>query len=342
VVTKPPQHAKQASARVPWADAARAFCIILVVVGHVIAGFRDGKLIPEQGILIDAFYLIFTFHMPAFFVLSGLFAASSVKHHPRKFLSNLWPKLAYPYFLWATIQILVINLAGNNLNHPTAFDPHEFLSLVWGNISQFWFLKTLFLFHVAYFLFNRYSNDKLLFLLFFIVLRGCDELFLLPETLRTVCGFGIFYALGIALSEKSLDWPSHCRFPLLWAGIFGAIWLVFAVAAMTDNEPVIAAARLRGSLLPASIMGTLFVIALSGSRYIERIKPLLYVGQRTLPIFLLHVMFVAGTRIFFVKILGVSGIAVIMPSAILAGLLGPLAVLESARRFRVQRVLGLG
>ena len=54
------------------------------------------------------------------------------------------------------------------------------------------------------------------------------------------------------------DWPSRCRFSLLWVGVFGFLWFVFATASLSIHDPIVGGSPLRGSLLPASIAGSLF------------------------------------------------------------------------------------
>ncbi len=112
-----------------------------------------------------------------------------------------------------------------------------------------------------------------------------------------------------SLFRNFIDWPSRCRFSLLWVGIFGFLWFVFATASLSVHDPIVGGGPLRGSLLPASIAGSLFVFVLSGSKYIENINALLYIGRNTLPIFCLHVLFVAGTRIVLAKLFGISEMA---------------------------------
>ena len=298
--------------RTHWIDVARALCIILVVIGHAIDGSVDAHLASPDGLWANTGYLIYTFHMAAFFVLSGLVVQSSVEKNPEKFTKNLFLRIAYPYFLWASIQICTINVFSSVLNHPFPFEPKEFLNLVWGNVSQFWFLKALFIIHVIYLALRKHL-DNLSFLLLFLALRGCTELFELPGTMAQICGFGIFYALGLVFSKQAMNWRADCRRPILWALGLGCAWTVFAATSLQSNEPVIAGDQLRGSLLPASITGCLFIFALAGTKYLERSKFLQYIGQRTLPVYLLHIFFVAGTRILFTKILHVTDVAVIVP-----------------------------
>jgi fucose 4-O-acetylase-like acetyltransferase len=326
--------------RIAWIDAARGFCIVLVVIGHAIGGLMGAGMVTQQSILGNINYFIYTFHIPAFFVISGMLAPSSVSKDPKKFLNNNFKYLLYPYLLYGTIQILIMNYFSNYLNTPIPFDPFEFLNLFIGSPSQFWFLKILFFVHVAYLISRKYSTDRW-FLLLAIILRGCVELFALPAEISKFSQFVIFYALGAVFSGEVLNWPSRSRFPLVWAVVFGSFWILFAATSLSENDPILGG-RLRGSLLPASIAGCLFIFALSGVKFIEYFKPLLYIGRNALAIFCLHVLFVAGSRIVFVKIFGASEVSLILPAVILAGIAGPLAFVQIAERFRLRAALGLG
>jgi hypothetical protein len=64
--------------------------------------------------------------------------------------------------------------------------------------------------------------------------------------------------------------------------------------------------------------------------------------RNTLPIFCLHVLFVAGTRIVLAKLVGISEVMLILPAAIFAGIAGPLMIVAIAERYRLRSALGLG
>src|SRR5690606_26359399 len=64
LVSKIPEVGKMAKARLTWVDAAKGFLMILVVVGHY-----SGPTMTDFPFI----KYIYWFHMPAFFILSGLF-----------------------------------------------------------------------------------------------------------------------------------------------------------------------------------------------------------------------------------------------------------------------------
>ena len=62
-----------------WVDYAKAIGIILVVYGHVARGVFNAGLPMDEGefVLVDS--IIYSFHMPLFFFLSGLFFRFAAK-----------------------------------------------------------------------------------------------------------------------------------------------------------------------------------------------------------------------------------------------------------------------
>jgi hypothetical protein len=81
-----------------------------------------------------------------------------------------------------------------------------------------------------------------------ITLHGCADLLPLPGEIATFGAFAIYYALGVIFSEESINWLSRCRFPLIWAGVFGLLWIAFSSIAFSEDIPVIGG-QLHNSLL---------------------------------------------------------------------------------------------
>lgn len=325
--------------RIGWIDSARGICIFLVVVGHVIGGIKGARLADDASALGAVYYYIYTFHMAAFFVLSGLIAKQSVSKNKQKFLTNLFKHILYPYFLYSILTILIMNIFSNYLNTPLQFNLTEFSTIITGHVSLFWFLKTLFFIHLLYLILTKYLSAQG-FLLLSIALHGFPDLVPLPEDLSEFSTFAIYYALGIVFSDNALNWPSRCRFPLLWAGICGALWLWFATLARAQGVPS-QGGHLNNLMFPAAVTGILSVFALSGVQFIQNNPLLQYFGKHSLAIFCLHILFVSGARIMLMKLLAISAIPLIFPLTLLAGIAGPLLIVKAAERCHIRSVIGL-
>ncbi|MCB1579657.1 MAG: acyltransferase [Rhodospirillales bacterium] len=314
---------------------------MLVVIGHVIGGLRDAQLVPIDGILVQIFNYIYTFHMPAFFFLSGMFASSLEKKDGKKFAKDLLIRIYYPCVLWSAVQTFSMNLTGSLLNHPQDFSWFQIRNIALGNVSQFWFLKALILMQIVHYLFSRFMNKKYE-LVFFLLLLGLSTFPALPSFFTPFAKFGIYYGLGTLLfqDKEKKEWTDlSFLFLTLVAGI---LWFVVSSYSFTQTNLAEIGTPKYLSQVPSTILGCAFIFFLVRISYIRSFSALVYIGQRTMPIYVLHVMIVAGTRIFMVKGLGYSDPLVIFPIALILGTIIPVIFYDMARRFNLQRWLGLG
>ena len=126
--------------RDPYFDNAKLILIFFVVFGHFIQPF-----ISSNGYLEDIYFLIFTFHMPSFVLISGFF---SKKINKPNFVVNQMKKLVVPYVIFQVIYSLfyyVIQMKENlsvNLLNPE-----------W----SLWFLLSLFYWNISLKLFSRFK-----------------------------------------------------------------------------------------------------------------------------------------------------------------------------------------
>src|SRR3978361_1656976 len=96
---------KTGSLRVNWVDYAKGLGIILVVMGHAMAGAREAHLPVNLSLVNSLYTFIYSFHMPLFFALSGLFFEKSLdRYHEKKFIINKLQTILYPFVIWSIIQ----------------------------------------------------------------------------------------------------------------------------------------------------------------------------------------------------------------------------------------------
>ena len=86
-------------------DAVKGSLILTVVIGHILLGTLDGNILR---------YVIYSFHMPAFFFISGyLFKKDSICSLPFTLLiRKYWKRMLFPWLL-AWIAYTSINLYHN-------------------------------------------------------------------------------------------------------------------------------------------------------------------------------------------------------------------------------------
>lgn len=90
--------------RVAWADYAKGFCIIMVVMMHSTLGVE--KAAGAEGWMHYLVAFAKPFRMPDFFLISGLFLARVIDRDWRSYLDKKVVHFAYFYVLWLTIQFV--------------------------------------------------------------------------------------------------------------------------------------------------------------------------------------------------------------------------------------------
>src|SRR5437868_12279972 len=91
--------------RLEWVDYLRGIAIVLVVYRHALLGIERSSIEVPQ-FLKDANMIFYSFRMPLFFILSGLFISRSLAKRPLNQLIGIkFEKLLYPYLVWTFLQV---------------------------------------------------------------------------------------------------------------------------------------------------------------------------------------------------------------------------------------------
>lgn len=338
--------------RIDWLDSARGIGIVLVVIGHTLGGLIDSPIGAGLGAFRALFFSIYTFHMPLFFLLSGLMVPHRLERGTVPFLRGLLPSLVWPYFFWSVVQFTVIYALGSAVNTPVKQYWPVVLSLPWYTFSQFWFLYALFWLHVlAALVVPRYGAGGLVLLA--LALKALAPVLLLPVAVRLVCNHALFYAIGtmlgpdglmrVAVERRVAERAALC--PALAALALTATLIALPRFAGEVDCAAVSASMLanvawRFPALGAAVTCTIACIALASLPGLAGNGLLGMLGRLTMPIFVLHVMFIAGTRIVLMRLAHVDNPWVLAPVLVLAGLAGPLIAERALRPLGLKRILG--
>jgi len=304
-----------------WVLIAKGIGITLVVVGH----FFPANSPEYWSVLRNTIY---TFHMPLFFFLSGYLYNYS-KYRYRTLLSNKIKRLAYPFISMALLFFAIKTAASYfvSLEHPV--DSQSIGKLLTSPDESFapllWFVHALFLMFIMYPLIRKVFTSDITILLFFVssylIFGGSLPVF--DNAIR----FIPFFIFGIVFRERekvlsSLTsgkwWPAICTSALF----LGSYYLLGFGASWGDRAEYVVK-------LGLGLSGALAVIAISAcidkTPNISR-KALGQIGTYSMTIYLFHVFFESGVRIFFQQVLGTidSLFAVVAFIAIVAGIVFPL------------------
>lgn len=335
--------------RLAWVDAAKGVGIILVVAGHVLGGLIDADVVPGHDWFRPGLLAIYLFHMPLFFLLSGLFVPARIDRGKGRFLKEVGKGVVWPYFLWGAMQTFVAYLASSYTNIPVHDFWPELGKMFTQPPAQFWFLYGLLLAQLLALIVVPLVGASGFFLLSLALY--CLDLNALPAVFDTTSRMLPFFALGIWLGRAPMlmtPAPPVSRLMTLGLAVLAllAIWLscrlTMAEVDFTDLR-TLAITRLAWGWPHAltALLGLSAAMALT-FHLPHRLRAVLrYLGSRSMAIFVLHIMVIAGTRIVLVKLFHFDDPVMLAILLTTLGVGAPLLAAEVARRLGWQRILAL-
>ncbi|HWI31642.1 MAG TPA: acyltransferase family protein [Microbacterium sp.] len=273
-----------------WVDFVKGVAIILIVAYHTTlflnsiefdaAGIGRIKLVLEL------------FPMPAFFLISGMFHTRVADWS----FADLWRRrlrqYLYLYILWSVIRYVFYLVAPNVREDgagQSAQDPLALLGILFWPISSYWFIYALFIFTLVLWLFRKAPPWVLLALAAVLsVLSSSGILDSRNVGINRMTEYLIFFAIGAMFHRRvysAVDAVTPWKAIALVGGFCG-FGLLATLLPVVNRVPGIAFA---GQLLA---IATGFALAY----YLVRLAVLewvLYVGVRTLNIYLVHVFVIA-------------------------------------------------
>jgi fucose 4-O-acetylase-like acetyltransferase len=330
---------KKSDNRLAWIDYARGIAILLVVYRHVFEGIkRSGAQVQDFMFLENANIIFYSFRMPLFFILSGVFiTASLAKRTLPSFISNKAKVILYPYFLWGAIQIALQLIMAGYVNADRKISDFLYLFYLPREVEQFWYLYTLF-------------NVTILYAFLKVKMR-------FPVTAQLFLGIILFYS-SVLMSQNgfNLGFVSD----VFHYYIFFAIGdLIVGQIKKESNIPRFSSWRIFFFLLPFFILSQLYFLVenvksgLEKYDFIEYNQPLQYilivimgcafvinvcflfqkyrgmtwlrtVGYYSLYIYVCHVLAASATRIFLQQVLGVHFVPLLLIGGITMAVLLPI------------------
>lgn len=325
------------SSRETWADYARGIGIVLVVYGHVARGVHSAGLPMDESWFRLADSAIYSFHMPLFFFLSGLyFLASLERHGARGLLAAKLRTVAWPYLVWSILQGTVeVALAGATNGKVT---PMEVAALLWQPRAQFWFLYALFFLSLAALPIFRWLPERW----FAAVLPASCLAYLFSDhlpggvPLHFLNEYGPYFVLGILCGRFAAGGTSQPGSTLPALALLAAAacqWLLHGHLGLTYAS----GPRL---LLLANAAASIIAVALL-CRWMERFRLgwLSVLGRASLAIYVMHILAGSGVRIVLHKVLGIDSASVHLALGTLLGIGLPMLALRLMDRYRLTFLL---
>ena len=137
--------------RLTYLDVAKGIGILLVVIGHVYAFNRQ---------IVDRFFVIwlYSFHMPLFFIISGMLIAYKDEKDIWKFVKKRIKGILIPYVFFSIFSIIVFAIV-NDFNREV-FVQNVKATICGVGIDTLWFLPALFFGEVIFFVLRNLLKNK--------------------------------------------------------------------------------------------------------------------------------------------------------------------------------------
>jgi fucose 4-O-acetylase-like acetyltransferase len=330
------------TSRLAWIDYARGICIILVCYRHSFDGLKEVHMpvtdYPLLQILNVCFY---SFRMPLFFIISGLFVSRSLqKKGLGEYIRGRFSIVFFPLIIWGSLQITLQLLLKDYVNAKPA--PFDYINLIIfprnpSNNQQFWYLNALFFVGVFYAFFKvvlRFElwHQMLLSLLLYSIAAYMGykgtSFYIFPDIFH----FYIYFCIGDMVSSFIFKKETS-------AIILSPKWLIVSAAFCIVMQTIFTTVNLGhtdDNYINVNMPYLFLIISLSGCAFMIQIAQMLQrknilkwlrvIGYHSLFIYLMHLMLIAGVRVILVRVFHVQYLPLIMLIAISIGIIIPVIV----------------
>ncbi|MGX4711629.1 acyltransferase family protein [Rhodococcus ruber] len=276
--------------RIPWPDAAKGLCMVLVVLGHSAIWF-DQQVHGNATFWLTITDIFAPFRMPLFFLISGLMSVNALSR-PMDLSRKRTVGLLYLYALWTALFLARLFVPGASDGE----DPPHALEIVLSILlpTPFWYLWALPIYFVlTWVAFRALSDRARLWLLVPLVALSAASPWIGTAT-ETVMREPLDpLKLGPAASNALWFYLGACL-PALWFSMMGrARWRNLAVATLVYTVlvvPVLAwGVRDEVKVLLAPL--ALFISAQAFALFSMNTRPMRWmqwVGKSTLSVYILH------------------------------------------------------
>lgn len=308
-------------------DVAKGVGILLVVIGHAWRGLESAGMIGDAGLFRLVDQVIYNFHMPLFFLLSGMtFQAWALRRPLGEAALGRVTRLLWPLVLWTYLFTAARLAAGEAANTEVAGLP-SLLFFPLPPRDHFWFLWALFLQHLAVLALIRFATGPLSaaawagLAALAVLASSLTPVGLNAWTVGALTNAGAFLT-GLALGQTS------------WRPT-GALALLTAIAVFVGLQTL--SFRLPPSLLTSQLLGIALSLAALAMIHLPTSASrsaawhlLAWLGVSSMGIYLAHTIFSAGTRTVLARI--TPDLTLHMTLGTLAGIIGPLLLYSVIRR----------
>ena len=314
--------------RIAWIDYLRGIAIILVVYRHALTGIeRSGISIPSY--LMTANMIFYSFRIPLFFIVSGLFISKSLqKRTIKQIVISKFDIILYPYLIWSFIQITLQLILSSYTNTGRTLIDYTYILYQPRSIDQFWYLPALFNVSILYIFFKtKLKLNKFWQLILGIILFFISRYFRNISIISDWMEFYLYFALGDMFSNFFFKEKIQTLFRQnYFLSIIIPLFIVTQIFYLSQDE-FYYRDKLAGQteFILISVIGCICMFAFAF--WLQHKKILVFlriVGFHSLFIYVLHVLASALIRLVFTKAFGIYDPTILLLSGIIFGVILPI------------------
>lgn len=298
-MTATPRHAAAPAiprGRIAWIDSARGWCMLAIVIGHMYLPWNEHPAV---------FDLLYAFHVPAFFLLSGLTFRAEAVSWPT-FLTRRARGLLIPYVLWALVSFAVFQVLGSLAaaslgRRGPSHVRHSLLGVLVANPSQgwmdwnkpLWFLPALFLASVVGYVAVRWRHAGPVDLLWVELLLSVPVSWwfqthpsiMVPWSADRAAVLLPFFLLGIVLRRQLTAAPVRGRLARGAAGVLLLALTAWLTRTLPEIDYVTEQYASPGSFAVVTLLGVAGVLLVSQAATWSWVQ---WVGRESLGVLVMH------------------------------------------------------
>lgn len=318
--------------RIEWLDSLKGFAIFLVVVGHVILGYIRAETFTEyQWSLQFVYDVIYSFHMPLFFLISGFLYkltwarknSGLLKKISNKFLNMVPMYLLFSVVFWLSKYYATLY---GNIQMSDHFNLVDLMHIYIAPLSYLWFLYVLIWLFVAIPIFESIIKPTIVFIIFLCLYFFMPPVHGLLKIINLIIYGGVYFTLGSVLCM----YKDQLR-TIICNKLNGIGFISIVLAAITF--PYIEVHNILK-----------FICAISGSVFLSilffKFKNIKWVtiwnicGRYSLGIYILHLYFSGPLRTIF-KYLSIDNIMVCLILSCMISTIVPIFIVKFFDRYKI-------
>jgi len=283
--------------RIKWIDALKGFAILTVVIGHVADGYLNSNIFESHNnLLYIIFNVIYSFHMPLFFIISGYIFITAYCKEGKYDINRIKKQvknLLIIYLFFSILQWCTKMLLSSFVN--SEYSLKDLALILFKPMAPYWYLYNL----IFYYILELIIEKKKISLKVIIVIALCLNVlsnFIKIYTINMLLKFFIYFYLGILLNKVKFE-EKIKHWPIIISLIIGVgLSIIFWSKEVTFNNIMII-----NTLIAISISAVLVYIFLKIKRLYDS-NILNICGRYCLEIYVLHCFFTAGNRVILFKL----------------------------------------